>query len=111
MPLITIVITLIVAGVLLWLINTYIPMDATIKKILNLVVVLVVIFWLLNAFGVWGKLRNVRVSIQSPPWPGTTCCVATPGSRAPMKRMRGYHAQSQAVYRSHQRPSQSDNYL
>jgi hypothetical protein len=64
MSLITIVITLIVVGVLLWLVNTYIPMDGKIKKILNIVVVVAVVLWLLNVFGVWGHLRNVRVSIQ-----------------------------------------------
>jgi hypothetical protein len=66
MSLITIVITLIVIGVLLWLVNTYIPMDGKIKKILNVVVVVVVILWLLNVFGVWGHLRTVRVSIEAP---------------------------------------------
>ena len=66
MSLFTIVLTLIVIGVLLWLANTYIPMDGKIKKILNIVVVVVVILWLLNVFGVWGHLRDVRVSIQSP---------------------------------------------
>ena len=49
---ISIVITLIVIGVLLWLINTYIPMDGKIKTILNIVVVICVVVWLLNAFGV-----------------------------------------------------------
>jgi hypothetical protein len=66
MSLITIVITLMVVGVLLWLINTYIPMDGKIKKILNIVVVVVVVLWLLNAFGVLDHLRNVRASAQSP---------------------------------------------
>lgn len=66
MSLISIVVTLVVVGVLLWLINTYIPMDGKIKNILNIVVVIVVILWLLNVFGVWGELRNVRVSIDSP---------------------------------------------
>jgi len=66
MSLVTIVITLIVVGVLLWLVNNYIPMDGKIKKILNIVVVVVVIFWLLNIFGVWGHLRDVRASTQSP---------------------------------------------
>jgi hypothetical protein len=64
MSLITIVITLIVVGVLLWLVNTYIPMDGKIKKILNIVVVVVVVLWLLNVFGVLDHLRNVRASIQ-----------------------------------------------
>ena len=61
MPLITIVLVLIVVGVLLWLINTYIPMDRKIKNILNIVVVIVVIIWLLQAFGLMGSLSNVRV--------------------------------------------------
>lgn len=75
MSLITIVITLIVAGVLLWLVNTYIPMDGKIKKILNIVVVVVVVVWLLNVFGVWGHLRSVRASIESPRVNAPTCCV------------------------------------
>jgi len=61
MPLITIVLVLIVVGVLLWLINTYIPMDRKIKNILNIVVVVVVIIWLLQAFGLVGPLTNVKV--------------------------------------------------
>jgi hypothetical protein len=77
MPLTTIVITLIVAGVLLWLVNTYIPMDGKIKKILNIVVVVAVVFWLLNVFGVWGQLRNIRASIQPPTLAGLTCCVVS----------------------------------
>jgi hypothetical protein len=66
MSLVTIVVTLIVVGVLLWLVNTYIPMDGKIKKILNVVVVVVVGLWLLNVFGVWGHLHDVRVSNQTP---------------------------------------------
>jgi hypothetical protein len=66
MSLITIVVTLIVVGVLLWLVNTYIPMDGKIKKIINIVVVVAVVLWLLNVFGVLGHLRDVRVSIPSP---------------------------------------------
>jgi hypothetical protein len=52
--LITVVITLIVVGVILWLINRYIPMDGSIKSILNAVVVIGVIIWLLRVFGIWG---------------------------------------------------------
>lgn len=52
MPLIHIVVVLIVIGVLLWLVNTYIPMDGKIKNILNVVVVVAVVLWLLQAFGV-----------------------------------------------------------
>ena len=61
MSLITIVLTLIVVGILLWLTNTYIPMDGKIKKVLNIVVMVVVVLWLLNVFGVWGYLRNIHV--------------------------------------------------
>jgi hypothetical protein len=78
MSLITIVITLIVVGVLLWLVNTYIPMDGKIKKILNIVVVVVVVLWLLNVFGVWGHLRDVRVSTQSPDLGLSTSSLVTP---------------------------------
>jgi 1-acyl-sn-glycerol-3-phosphate acyltransferase len=52
MPLLNVVLVLVVVGVVLWLINTYIPMQGTIKKILNVVVVIVVILWLLYGFGV-----------------------------------------------------------
>lgn len=61
MSLITVVITLIVVGVVLWLINTYVPMDSKIKTILNVVVVIAVILWLLQGFGVIGALDDVRV--------------------------------------------------
>ena len=70
MPLVTLVITLIVVGVLLWLINTYIPMDGKIKRILNVVVVIVVILWLLKVFGVWGHLGSLRTSSQLSPADG-----------------------------------------
>lgn len=52
MSLISIIITLIIIGVVLWLINTYIPMANSIKTILNVVVVIVVIVWLLSVFGI-----------------------------------------------------------
>lgn len=61
MSLISLVITLIVIGVLLWLVNTYIPMDGKIKKILNVVVVICVVVWLLYAFGVLNHSANIRV--------------------------------------------------
>ena len=77
MSLVTIVITLIIAGVLLWLANTYIPMDGKIKKILNIAVVVVVVLWLLNVFGVWGHVRAVRVSMQTPFVDVPTCCVVS----------------------------------
>jgi hypothetical protein len=61
MSLITLLLVLVVVGVVLWLINTYIPMDRKIKSILNVVVVIVVILWLLQAFGLLDSLRGVRI--------------------------------------------------
>ena len=61
MPLITLVVILIVVGVLLWLVNTYIPMDAKIKQILNIVVVIFVVLWLLSLFLNFGSLDAIRV--------------------------------------------------
>jgi len=61
MPLISLVIVLIVVGVLLWLIQTYIPMDATIKRIIHIVVIIAVVIWLLNVFGLLGEIRGIRI--------------------------------------------------
>ena len=61
MPLIQLVIVLVVVGVVLWLINTYIPMQSTIKNILNAVVVIAVILWLLSVFGIIGALSGIHV--------------------------------------------------
>ena len=61
MPLLSIVIALIVVGVGLWLINNYIPMASSIKTILNVVVVVAVGVWVLQAFGVWGHITGYRV--------------------------------------------------
>jgi len=61
MPLMQVVITLIVVGVLLWLVNRFIPMQSTIKSVLNGVVVIAVVVWLLNLFGLLGSLRSFRV--------------------------------------------------
>lgn len=61
MPLLQIVIVLIVVGVLLWLVNRFIPMQATIKSILNGVVIIVVVLWLLNVFGLFHSLSKIHV--------------------------------------------------
>jgi hypothetical protein len=61
MPLMNLVAVLIVVGVLLWLINRFIPMAGSIKSILNAVVVIVVVFWLLNVFGLVHSLSRIRV--------------------------------------------------
>ncbi len=61
MPLLNVLISLIVVGVLLWLVNTYIPMDGKVKNILNIVVVIVLVLWLLRAFGVLGTLQGINI--------------------------------------------------
>jgi len=61
MSLLTVVLTLIVVGVLLWLLETYIPMDPTIKRIIVIVVIVAVVLWLLSAFGLLAGLGNIRV--------------------------------------------------
>ena len=61
MSLISLVITLIIVGVLLWLVNSYLPMDPKIKTILNVVVVIFVILWLLSALGAFSYLQDVHV--------------------------------------------------
>jgi len=61
MPLIQLVVILIVVGVLLWLVNRFIPMAGSIKSILNAVVVICVVLWLLNVFGVIHSLSHIRV--------------------------------------------------
>lgn len=61
MPLIQLVIVLVVVGVVLWMINSFIPMDHKIKTILNVVVVVGVIVWLLSVFGFIGDLSRIRV--------------------------------------------------
>ena len=61
MDLVNIVVVLIVVGVLLWLVNTYIPMDGKIKNILNIVVVIVVVIWLRQALGLLGSIRGIGI--------------------------------------------------
>ena len=61
MPLIHVVIVLVVVGVILWLVNNYIPMAGSIKTILNAVVIIVVVLWLLSVFGLIGELSSIRV--------------------------------------------------
>jgi hypothetical protein len=61
MPLIQLLEVLIVVGVLLWLVNRFIPMQSSIKSILNGVVVIAVVLWLLNVFGLFHSLSHIRV--------------------------------------------------
>ncbi len=61
MPLMNVFIVLIVVGVILWIINTYIPMDSKIKNILNAVAVIAVIFWLLDVFGFLDVIKGIKI--------------------------------------------------
>jgi hypothetical protein len=61
MPILTVVLVLIGVGVILWLINAFIPMQHTIKNILNAVVVIVVVVWLLKIFGVLSTLQQIHI--------------------------------------------------
>jgi hypothetical protein len=61
MPILTILIVILVVGVILWLINSYIPMQRTVKGILNAVVIIILVVWLLKVFGVLDSLQNVKI--------------------------------------------------
>ena len=61
MPILQLVMVLIVVGVLLWLVNNFIPMQGTIKSILNAVVVIGVVLWLLDVFGLFHSFSHIRV--------------------------------------------------
>jgi hypothetical protein len=61
MSLVGLVLTLVVVGVLLWLLNNYVPMDSKLKTIINVVVVIVVVVWLLQQFGLIGSLNEIRI--------------------------------------------------
>jgi predicted membrane protein len=61
MPLLNIVLVLVVVGVVLWLINNFIPMASSIKSILNVVVVVAVVVWVLKAVGLWSNVTNYRM--------------------------------------------------
>lgn len=72
MSLFTIVITLVVVGVLLWLVNNYIPMDRKIKNVLNILVVIITVVWILKVFGAWDYMNRVHVENQTPSFKITT---------------------------------------
>lgn len=61
MPLVQLVLTLIIVGVLLWLVNRYIPMQSSIKTILNGVVIIVVVLWIGNLFGLFAPLSRIHI--------------------------------------------------
>jgi hypothetical protein len=61
MDLLTLMIVLVVVGVLLWLVNTYIPMDGKVKKVLNIAVIVVIVLWLLKALGVFSHIQTIHL--------------------------------------------------
>ncbi|WP_036984966.1 Thivi_2564 family membrane protein [Prolixibacter bellariivorans] len=61
MSILTVIVVILVVGVVLWLINSFIPMQRTIKTILNAVVVIILVIWLLKVFGVLGSLQNIQI--------------------------------------------------
>lgn len=61
MPLINVIVVLVVVGVILWLVNQYLPMDHKIKSILNVVVVIAVVIWLLTAFGLFDSMSGIHI--------------------------------------------------
>lgn len=61
MSLLTIILALVLVGVLLWALNAFVPMDATVKKILNVVVVLALVIWLLKAFGLFASVAAIHI--------------------------------------------------
>jgi len=61
MPILQIILVLVVVGFLLWLIHNLIPMDPVIRKVLDIVIVLLVIFYLLKAFGIWNWMADAKV--------------------------------------------------
>lgn len=61
MPILNILLVLVAVGVVLWLVNNYIPMDGKIKRILNIVVVILLVIWLLQVFGLWDSLKSMHL--------------------------------------------------
>ena len=61
MSLLTVLLVIILVGVILWAVNTFIPMDSKIKDILNIVVVIIVVVWLLKVFGIFSNLMHIQV--------------------------------------------------
>lgn len=61
MPILTIILVIVLVGVLLWALNSFVPMDPKVRSILNIVVVLLLIIWLLQGFGLLHGLANIRV--------------------------------------------------
>jgi len=61
MSLVSLIVVLVVLGLVMWAINSFIPMEANIKRVLNIAVVIFLVIWLLQAFGLFGPLGNIRI--------------------------------------------------
>lgn len=61
MPILTVLLVIVIVGVLLWALNSFVPMDSKVRSILNIVVVLLLIIWLLQVFGLISGFGNIRV--------------------------------------------------
>jgi len=61
MPILLIIMVIVAAGILLWLIERFVPMEATMRMILRAVVVIIIIVWLLKISGLWNALMSVRI--------------------------------------------------
>ena len=61
MSLVSLIIALVVVGFLLWAVNTFIPLDGKVKTLLNVVIIIVLVLYVLDAFGVFGALSGARV--------------------------------------------------
>lgn len=66
MSLFSLIITIVVVGILLWAINSFIPMEGRVKSILNVVVIIVLVLWLLQGFGIIGSVGNIHVGSLMP---------------------------------------------
>jgi hypothetical protein len=61
MSLITLIVTLVVVGVIMWLVNQYVPMEPGIRRILNIAVLVLLVLWLLSSLGFLGSLNQIRI--------------------------------------------------
>jgi predicted membrane protein len=60
MSLLSVILAIVIVGVLLWIINQFIPMEARVKQILNIVVIIILLIWVLSGLGFFGYIRDIR---------------------------------------------------
>jgi predicted membrane protein len=61
MSLLSVIVAIVIVGIVLWIINQFIPMEARVKQILNIVVILILLIWVLQGFGFFGYLRGIKI--------------------------------------------------